>query len=168
MIRAAIINDVDEITNVHIASWQSAYKGLISREVLANLDHETRKKMWTTSIQENPQETIVASEGNQIIGFSNFGHYRDNEDDHSLAEIRAIYLLEPYWRKGIGSSLLNRSIEQIEASYYTTFVLWVLNTNTRAIAFYVKHGFEIDGQEKMEKHWGIELNEIRMSQSINS
>ena len=163
MIRLATINDVDEITNVHIASWQSAYKRLISDEVLSNPDREARKKMWSTAIQQYPQETIVATEGNQIIGFSNFGNCRDNKGDENTAEIRAIYLLEPYWRKGVGSVVLERSIKTISASGYTALVLWILKTNSRAISFYKKHGFKIDGHEKTETHWGVELNEIRMS-----
>ena len=98
MIQPATINDVEEITNVHIYSWQSAYKGLISEEVLKNMDHEAREKMWLTSIKQNPLEILVAYERNKLIGFSNFGQCIDNEYDNSIAEIRAIYLLETYWR----------------------------------------------------------------------
>ena len=76
MIRQATISDVDEIANVHIASWRSAYEGIIPEEELANLDLAARKKMWSAAIQQNPSETIVVTEVNRIIGFANFGSCR--------------------------------------------------------------------------------------------
>lgn len=123
--------------------------------------------MWSTAIQQNPTETVVATQGKQIIGFSNFGSYRDNENDRTTAEIRAIYLLEHFWRKGIGSGLLQYSTDKTKASGYSRLVLWVLKSNTRAIDFYNKHGFTYDGQQKIEVHWSTELDEIRMSKALD-
>ena len=166
MIRFATTDDAGGIASVHIASWQAAYQGLIPDEVLANLDYGTRKSMWFTSLQRNPRETLVAVDGEEIIGIANFGCYRDNKDALSTGEIRAIYLLEQYWRKGVGSALLKRAVEAMAASGYINLVLWVLNTNARAIAFYEKHYFALDGIEKTGIHAGVELNEIRMSRSL--
>ena len=168
MIRQATVNDVDVITNVHIASWRSAYKGLIPEEDLANLDHAERRNMWSASIQQHPSETIVAAKENSIIGFVNFGTYRDNEDDRGTAEIRAIYLLESFWGKGIGSELLDYCTDKSIVSGYTSLVLWVLESNSRAIEFYCKHGFKFDGQKKTETIRGVVLDEIRMSKSLHS
>ena len=166
MIRQANINDVDEITDVHIATWRSAYKGLIPEEDLANLDHTERRKMWSASIQQHPSETIVATKENSIIGFANFGSYRENEDDRGTAEIRAIYLLETYWGKGVGSELFDYCADKIIASGYTSLVLWVLESNSRAIEFYRKHGLNYDGQKKTEIIRGVVLDEIRMAKSL--
>jgi ribosomal protein S18 acetylase RimI-like enzyme len=124
--------------------------------------------MWSTALQQNPQETIVAIEGNELVGFSNFGRYLDSEDNPGTSEIRAIYILEQYWRKGIGTALLKFSIEKIMATGCAVAVLWVLKTNTGAISFYSRHGFRFDGLKKTATLWGIDLDEIRMSKSLCS
>lgn len=50
--------------------------------------------------------------------------------------IEQFYLLEPYWRRGIGSHLLRR--EMVRQS---RLQLWTFARNHRAIAFYLAHGF---------------------------
>lgn len=39
--------------------------------------------------------------------------------------------------------------------------LWVLDGNQRAIAFYRRHGFELDGVTKMDPVAGLELRMVR-------
>ena len=56
-------------------------------------------------------------------------------------EISRIYLGKEFWGSGVGSSLLERCIE--EAQFNRCDVIWlsVWQYNDRAIAFYEKHGF---------------------------
>ena len=40
-------------------------------------------------------------------------------------------------------------------------VVWVLDENSRAIAFYRKNGFELDGAEKIDPDYG-NIREVRL------
>lgn len=161
----AKLEDVKQLTDVHIRSWQSAYEGLIPNNVLKNIDPQSRLEMWTNAVREAPSETIVAEIDGVVAGFANFGRYRDN--DIEAGEIRAIYLLGKYWGKGIGSALLENSLSVLKKNY-GIFMLWVLESNELAIRFYERHGFIKDAVEKIEIVENCVLREIRMSKQNNS
>jgi GNAT superfamily N-acetyltransferase len=167
MIRKAILEDVEQLTNVHVLSWQSAYRGLIPNEALDNIDYQARNEMWSKTVRESPSETLVAVVDTKVVGFANFGPYRDQSEDLKVGEIRAIYLLQEFWNKGIGTQLLEHTTEALR-NEYESIVLWVLDTNQNAIRFYEHHGFVQDGIEKEESVWNAIVHEIRMSKAINS
>lgn len=55
--------------------------------------------------------------------------------------------VEPVLQGGsIGSRLLRFGIEKFDVNY-----LWALEKNTRAIAFYRRHGFHVTGEKKPEE-----------------
>jgi len=167
MIREAIQEDVEQLTNVHVLSWQSAYRGLIPNNALDNIDYQARSEMWSKAICESPSETVVAVVDKKVVGFANFGSYRDESDVLKAGEIRAIYLLPELWNKGIGSQLLEYATEILK-NECETVLLWVLDSNQQAIRFYEHHGFVQDGINKEETIWGAIVHEIRMSKTISS
>ena len=166
MIREATIDDVEQLTNVHVLSWQSAYRGLLPDDALDSIRFQERIEMWRKTICRSPSETVVAEVDSGIVGFANFGPYR-HDDGLRAGEIRAIYLLPEFWRKGIGSELLTHASEYIKDSY-EQILMWVLSSNQNAISFYEGHGFKRDGIEKEENVWGTVVHEIRMSKTINA
>lgn len=164
-IRDAKIDDVNELVDVHVKSWQSAYRGLIPDDILDNISREDRAEMWSGTIRDKPSETIVFLGSGKIIGFANFGESQDNNDAPPNGQIRAIYILKDYWR--IGSELLKYAEESLKLKYHCV-VLWVLGSNDRAIEFYEKQRYVKDGAEKTETIFESTLSEIRMVKNINS
>lgn len=54
--------------------------------------------------------------------------------------------MEPQFQnQGIGATLLSFAVEQEQATW-----LWVLEYNTRGIAFYKKHGFGLTSEKIIE------------------
>lgn len=166
-VRVASEEDIEQITDVHVASWKSAYRGLIPKNTLENIDREARRAMWARTIAERPSETVISTSHGEITGLANFGKYRDSQDIDHCGEIRAIYVLEKHWRKGIGSKLLEYAVASLSRNHQEV-VLWVLKSNTRAIEFYERHGFSRDGIVKAELLSGVTLNEIRLFKAISS
>lgn len=76
--------------------------------------------------------------------------------------IEQFYLLEPYWRRGIGSMLIRREMERQD-----TLQLWTFTRNARAIAFYASHGFteaeRTDGSDNEEREPDIRFVWSRQS-----
>jgi len=61
-------------------------------------------------------------------------------------EIRKLFVEPVLQGRGIGAALLNHAVEESGARK-----LWALEKNTRAIAFYGRHGFHPTGEKKYEE-----------------
>ena len=49
-IRKAVIADVKGIAKVHVDSWKTTYRDIISDEFLNKLSYESREKLWASNI----------------------------------------------------------------------------------------------------------------------
>ena len=135
-IRAATVADATAIGEVHVRSWQAAYAGLIPADFLARLSAESRAESWARLIGDGGP-VLVAEEDGVIAGFAAY------VDDR----LYALYLLPEYWGRGIGRSLHERVVEGMAGD---SAILWVLSTNERAKAFYVRQGWVDDGATQTE------------------
>ncbi len=126
---------------VHWASWHEAYTGLIDQSYLDKL---TLEKCVEIAYQW-PNNILVAKDGDRVIGFVGAGTYRDRSVSET-GEIFALYVLKEYYGTGVGRLLMQAAIEQF--CPFPTVILWVLKGNARAIRFYEKCGFRVDGEEK--------------------
>src|SRR5664280_2307693 len=104
-VEAATIEDSRAIAEVHVASWQSSYAGILSAEYLASLSVEKREASWRKGFQEGSPEVLVARSEIGVVGFVAFGACRDQGASLGCGEIWAIYLLPSSWSAGIGREL---------------------------------------------------------------
>jgi ribosomal protein S18 acetylase RimI-like enzyme len=82
----------------------------------------------------------------EVVGHVSFGPARDADAPAGSAEIWALYVRPDRQRRGIGTALLAKALEEIgEADAY----LWVLEDNQVGRAFYEKHGWTHDGGRKL-------------------
>ncbi len=72
-------------------------------------------------------------------------------------EIEKLYVEPQFQSKGIGADLLEFAVNTRHASF-----LWALEYNTRGIAFYQKHGFELNGEKMIEDEWVPLVKMVRM------
>lgn len=167
-IRLAQMTDARSIAEVHVASWQSAYRGILPDKMLANLSVETRSKNWQVWLERSQGQTLVLEVDEQVMGFVMFGPTRDKDvDRHKVGEIYAIYLHPHIWRCGYGRKLVNEVKTLLQCEGCTELLLWVLEGNQAAICFYEKVGFKPDGVTKIEfEPDGTELFEHRYRQPI--
>ncbi|WP_372670444.1 GNAT family N-acetyltransferase [Amycolatopsis kentuckyensis] len=137
MIRDATVADAPAIGEVHVRSWQAAYAGLMPEGFLAGLSAESRAASWARRIDGNIGRVLVAEEDGVVAGFAAFGE----------AQLYALYLLPEYWGRGLGRALHDRVVAELSGD---SAVLWVLSTNERAKAFYVRQGWADDGVSQTE------------------
>jgi ribosomal protein S18 acetylase RimI-like enzyme len=161
-IRQATVSDARPIAQIHVASWQAAYRGQLPDAVLDNLDVEKRATFWQTHLSSRPLATLVAESDEEIIGFCDLIPSRDQDANPRLtAEIAAIYVLPNHWRHGAGRALCRRALEVVRREHFTAITLWVLASNSTAQKFYRTMGFHPDGATKSESFGGQELQEVR-------
>jgi putative acetyltransferase len=63
-------------------------------------------------------------------------------------EVVKLYVEPQFQSSGIGAELLQYAIDNFGANN-----LWALEYNTRGIAFYKRHGFELTGEKMIEDEW---------------
>jgi GNAT superfamily N-acetyltransferase len=156
-IRSATINDAGSIADIHIRSWQAAYRGIMPDAVLDGLSVENRRQFWSKHLLEQTARTLVAEAGDKIIGFADFGKCRD-EDSPGAAEVYAIYLDPAYYRRGTGRQLWNRVIEELARDGHERLAVRVLAANKSGRRFYEAMGGQLDQTAKKEDDG---LTEIR-------
>jgi GNAT superfamily N-acetyltransferase len=164
-VRPAYRADVRRIAEIHVWSWQAAYKGLLPEDFLDALDPAAgldRREEAIMLIDWNRGGILVAADGDEVCGFANFGPTRDDDaDDSQIGEVRAIYLVPEVWGKGFGRQLMAAALERLAQAGFAEATLWVLDTNTRARTFYHAAGFQLDGAVKYDDTRGFRLREIR-------
>ena len=138
---------------VHWQTWREAYDDLLPAEFQETMTLE-RCRFFS---QKYPENTLIAMDGMKVVGFISYGNFRDVAIQ--AGEIIALYVLKDYYGKDIAQKLMKEALTTLE-QFYEIF-LWVLKENKRAITFYQKMGFTVDGQEKI-LNLGKTITEIRM------
>jgi GNAT superfamily N-acetyltransferase len=153
-IRRAEPADAEALAHLHLDVWDDAYTGLMPQGILddrrAKVDE--RVERWRGILAQN-QSTWVAEDANGLIGFASTGPARDNDID-DLLELYALYVRASYWGTGVGYAMFEDIVGD-RAAY-----LWVLATNQRAIGFYERQGFRLDGTED-EHDEGLHVRMVR-------
>jgi GNAT superfamily N-acetyltransferase len=165
-IRPALMEDVPQIANVHVRSWQGAYQGLLSDAYLDSLDPAQRVGVWTQRLSETDWSyggTLVAEAGGNLLGFASYGPARDGDaDPKRVGEILAIYILPAAWGKGTGKQLMGAALGRLIEAGFGQPTLWVLDSNARARRFYEAGGWSADGavQRDDSKHSGVPVTHV--------
>ena len=136
--------EIEGKSRVHWQTWREAYDGILP----ADFQEQMTLDKCRFYSQKYPENTLIALDEARIAG-----------------EIFALYVLKDYYGKGIGQQLIKAAFAALDG--YQEIMLWVLEDNKRAIAFYEKTGFVFDDEEKVID-LGKAVKEKRMIYSKNS
>jgi GNAT superfamily N-acetyltransferase len=162
-VRPARLDDVPGLARVHVESWRETYRGLFPDDMLDDPRFiDRRERFWTralTSEQHEPQSRIAtAVSDGRIVGVA-MASVPHDEDASRTQLLSILYTYAAIHGRGAGSALLHAVLDADRPA-----ALWVADPNPRAQAFYRKHGFVPDGQNKTEDG----VREIRMTRSGRS
>jgi ribosomal protein S18 acetylase RimI-like enzyme len=165
-IRPAQPRDAAAIAQIHVRTWQTAYRGQLPDTYLTSLDAELdqRTARWELSIANaasRRQHQLVAQVGDRVVGFVTFGPSEDEPVDPHVGQIYAIYVDPSHWDRGHGRELFAAAVRGLTDAGFGAATLWVLETNARARRFYEAAGWVADGAKKTERRGDVELHEIR-------
>jgi len=153
-IRRAEPEDAAALARLHIDVWDDAYTGLMPQGILddrrAKVDD--RVERWVGILAES-EPPWVAEGADGLIGFAKSGPARDNDMD-DLLELWSLYVRGSAYGTGVGYALFEQVVGD-RACY-----LWVLANNARAIGFYERQGFRLDGTED-EHDEGLHVRMVR-------
>ncbi|MCC2028118.1 GNAT family N-acetyltransferase [Microbacterium tenebrionis] len=169
IVRPAVPADADGVAEVHVRSWQAAYRDLMPQEVLDGLSVEQRAEGWRGILGDmsRASRTLVAEHEGRIVGWASFGAARD-ADAPGTGELWGIYALPESWSSGIGHAMIAAVERELIDAGHATAYLWVLDGNERAAAFYERHGWNADGGAKVEERPGLVLHERRHTRALTA
>lgn len=156
-IRDARPSDAAAIARVHVDTWRTAYRGIVSEGHLRSLCYETSAKRHQERISRQAETGLVSLvavwEGGEIVGFVNAGAERKGISGFD-AEVYGVYVLESYQGKGVGRALLAGTARELARAGFSSLILWALEANA-ARGFYEALGgasvkadtIKIGGQE---------------------
>ncbi|MDI9931754.1 GNAT family N-acetyltransferase [Rhodococcus sp. IEGM 1354] len=155
--------DEHRIGTAHVAIWKATYAGMMNDAKLDAMRPEHRIERWEQIIAHRDESSArgvrtrcaidVADSG--VVGFATGGPPRD-ENPPAPRELWSLNVLPEHHGTGIALALMNDVLgEDTPAAY-----LWVAAANERAVAFYRKNGFELDGEVRFDPTW--ECHEARM------
>ena len=139
MVRGAELTDAAAIAGVHVATWRSAYRGLLPDEFLGSLAEAGYGARWRRNLAEGSSRVYVAEEEGQVVGFASGGRERAGESGFE-GELYAIYVLDDAQRHGHGHRLVHAVAQGLHEMGLTDMIVWVLRDNPTARKFYERLG----------------------------
>jgi ribosomal protein S18 acetylase RimI-like enzyme len=159
-IRAAVPADARAIARVHVASWRSGYRGLLSGKALEGLSIAAREKLWHERLADEEAQgrglrIDVALHGASVLGFVAAGPSREQDSSPAPGEIYALYVHPECWSSGVGQALMASAVAHLAEAGAAEALLWVLASNMRARRFYELGDWRPDGRTRREPLVGL-------------
>lgn len=164
LVRRPSRGDAEAFAELHAHVWRATYRGLMEDRVVDALSPEGFAPMWE-SIGAAYDEDRVPDDGRQFwvattpdgdpVGFMMWGPPRD-VDQPAPRQLWSLNVHPDHQGSGLARQLMDERFGSGPA------YLWVARGNARAIAFYERHGFALDGTEAEDNHDGVvELRMVR-------
>jgi len=153
-------HDAERIARLHIASWQATYTRELSPTFLLNQDLSARAAEWRRRIADGGV-VLIAEQMRELAGFVSCGPAKGAFAGPGEWEIYNLHVARACQGKGLGSELFDAAAALGRERGARELVLWVVDTNGSARAFYEHKGMQWDGAEQ-ERALGAEsLHEVR-------
>jgi GNAT superfamily N-acetyltransferase len=139
LVRQAEPGDAAGIAKVHVATWRTAYRGLLSHDFLASLNESAYAERWRRTLTAAADRVYVAENADGVIGFASGGRERAGEGGYS-GELYAIYVLREAQGHGHGRQLVQAVVGGLRELGLPNMIVWVLRDNMPARRFYERLG----------------------------
>ena len=155
-IRKAEPGDAAAIASIHHAAWQGAYARIIPHRALTAMINRRGESWWASAIRR-AASVLVVEVGGTVAGYATIGRNR-SRDLKQEGEIYELYVKPEYQGIGLGTRLFQAAWERLDAHGLKGLVVWALEENDNATAFYhgiggrdVAEGVEIFDQKALRK-----------------
>ncbi len=104
---------------------------------------------------------LVATCGGRLVGYCMVLLPSDDEDSGGVvAELTRMSVRPEVWGSGVGTALMNETVDLLRRDCWRAMSLWILERNARARAFYSGFGCELDGAQMIDPWSG--QTQVRM------
>ncbi|WP_405061463.1 GNAT family N-acetyltransferase [Kribbella sp. NBC_01505] len=162
--RVAEPGDLLGAAEARVASWRTAFAGLVPQDFLDAMDAQAIAASWAKSIAAGRSRIHVAVVDGQVIGYAGVGPERDPQAPANTGELYALFVHPDHWGTGAGRALTDAALADLRRTGCVAVWLWVLEGNTRGRRFYARYGFT-ETADRTHSSLG-DLPEIRLSAKL--
>lgn len=140
----------DEISLAYIQteSWKTAFQDILSTEILQKTTEINRAtQMYKRLLDERIGNGYILEVDGKPHCIAWWDKARDN-DMPDYAELICIHSLQDNWRKGYGTKMMDKVLNDIKNDGYDKVMLWVFADNDKARKFYESCGFATYGKAR--------------------
>jgi GNAT superfamily N-acetyltransferase len=140
-IREAGHADAASMARVHVDSWRTTYRGIVSEAYLAKLSYKRRTDAWfrmLNSPQPGEFHFVAEDDAGNIVGIASGGLERSGDPVYR-GELYGIYILQEHQRRGIGRQFTLAVVDRLLLAGFQSMLVWVLADNP-ACGFYDRLG----------------------------
>lgn len=161
LVREPRPEDVEGFAALHVRIWAETYRGIMDDEVVDGLSVDDFRPRWYAVTRAYAEGTVpddgrairVALLEDEPVGFLMVGPGMD-EDAPAPSQVWSLNVAPEHQGTGIAQRLLDETLGQGPA------YLWVALGNGRAVRFYERNGFVLDGTRSVQQDDGVA--EVRM------
>ena len=160
LLRTADDGDLEAVGSLHYRSRASAYQDIVSPSALTFGSEGALGEWWTERLrwEKDTHRLTVAVSDDTIVGFS----YVGPSATPGVRELYAIHVDPGFVGTGVGRLLMADALRHLGARA----VLWVLEGNIRARAFYEKCGWQPDGETREAPMGGEVTHQVRYARTV--
>ncbi|MGW8971086.1 N-acetyltransferase family protein [Streptomyces platensis] len=150
-LRTAHLDDLDAITDLHTQARTAYYQagGLPEPELASSEARTRRREAWMRALQTDAKTVVCAMADGEMVGASAMGPPLDADADAAIAgQLYQIHVRPSRWGQGVGSRLHAAFVQFLRDASLTTGLLEAWEGNSRAQAFYLRHGWQPDGHHR--------------------
>jgi ribosomal protein S18 acetylase RimI-like enzyme len=165
-IRTGVFDDLVPVVALHVDSWRSAYAGIMPGSFLNGPLAEDRLTLWRERLASPVpgSELLVAHDGDG--GLLGFAYLLPAPGGRILLD--NLHVRPGSTGSGVGTRLLRRGLAWAADEHPGREVyLEVLSANTRAVAFYERHGARRTDERVCRFPQGFELPEFEYAWPMN-
>jgi ribosomal protein S18 acetylase RimI-like enzyme len=142
-IRIASESDLQTVAEIHISSWQDAYKGVIPAALLADRSVEGSLAGWRSTFAKYPANITVATSPEGVIrGFCCAGPVVDASTNAPFEfQIYGLHVSPHFRRQGVGAVLLRDALARAkDREAMNSAIVWTLQDLQLSRKFYEREG----------------------------
>ena len=149
IVREARKEDVDDLIVFLLEAWREAGPGAHgwTGATEDTVQHLASHGFLSDLLKRDDTRVFIALNDERVVGFSS-----NRRVSSELVELSGIIVLESMTGIGVGTNLLNHSLDAARVDGYGSMVVKTESFNERAVSFYVRHGFirETTMEEEVE------------------
>ncbi len=144
--------DAERLALVGAASFLEAFAGFLHGEdILSHCRTQHAAEKYAAMLADSGTRVVVAEVKGSAVGYAvvcppDMPVVVTAED----MELKRIYLLHRFQGSGIGAALMEWSVETARRLGKKRLLLGVNDENDKAVAFYLRHGFEHAGTRRFQ------------------
>lgn len=164
--RSARPADAAAIADIHVSSWRVTYRGMLPDAYLDQMSRRRLEARWRRrTLARSSERVLVATREGAVTGFASFGPSID--EPGFAGEVTMLYVRPELEAMGIGTQLLEAARDRLAAAPLYWLVIWVLEANRRALAFYQRRGLRLDGARRIDRLGGAGVSVVRCAGPLN-